>query len=304
MSDYVVTGANGFIGSHLVREILKRLEHRVIALVRPSAPLWRLQGITTNLIIKEVEFEQQQSILDALKEYSPMAIFHLAWEGVTNTYRNDPIQYGNLNILKNLLEVARQLSIKTFIGLGSQAEYGIKNYPIKEEEPLNPVTLYGKEKVKAYEYTRAFCEQHYINYVWMRLFSAYGPMDNPTWLIPYVINELLHDREPLLTQGTQVWDYLYVEDVARAIFLAESFYIGGVFNLGSGSPITIKEVVQSIYKLLNKEQKIPFGTVPFREDHNRYLQADMTKFLSKCTWVPATSLEEGIVKTVAYDENS
>lgn len=301
MMDYVVTGASGFVGAYLVREILKDPKHRVIALVRQNTDLWRLKEITNNnLTILEVDFSDVSAILEQLQYYTPNVLFHLAWEGVISSYRDDTIQKNNFSILHSLLEVTKKLSIGTFVGIGSQAEYGIKNHPIAETASLNPVTLYGHEKVRAYEYTRTFCTKHNIKYIWLRLFSSYGPMDNPQWLIPYVINELLNQNTPLLTSGIQIWDYLYVEDVARAIFLSPTIENSGAFNLGSGIPVTIKQVVDLIYTILQQDREPLWGRMPLRENQTIYLQADVTKFVSICRWTPRIPLIEGIAKVIAF----
>lgn len=297
---YLITGATGFIGSNLVRELLKDPEALVIALVRKNANLWRLQGIEKNLILLTVDFLDYETLLKCLGQFTPKICFHLAWEGVQNPYRNDLIQMKNVSILKNLLKLTKDLKIEMFVGLGSQAEYGIKNHPIKEEENLNPITLYGIEKVKAYEFMKSYCKTYDIKYSWLRLFSSYGPMDNPFWLIPYVIKNLLEDKVPLLTEGIQEWDYLYVEDVVKAIAMAAFIDESGVFNLGSGATISIRKAVGIIYDQLKPELRPVFGTLPMRKNQQMHLQSDITKLLSKSLWRPSISLVEGLSKTIRY----
>jgi UDP-glucose 4-epimerase len=302
MADYIVTGANGFIGAHLVKELLKDPEHRVLALVRKDANCWRLSH-RDRLIVRNVQFNDYRQLVAAAHDFESKAIFHLAWEGVRNHYRNDPIQGNNFLVFQHLLRLAQEKKIEMVIGIGSQAEYGIKNYPIHEDECLKPITLYGREKVKACNYMQDFCSKYNIRHLWFRIFSAYGPMDNTEWLIPYVIQALLAGREPLLTQGSQVWDYLYVEDVAKALFFSSTQKHTGVFNLGSGIPVSIRQVVTTIYELLNQKHTIPFGTLPLREGQVMHLQANMVKFFSFYQWRPKISLKEGLVRTIQFYQN-
>lgn len=297
---YLVTGATGFIGSHLVRELLKDQKAIVVALIRKNADFWRLQDIDKRCVLIEVDFLDYTSLSACLRSYKPKGLFHLAWDGVHNIYRNDLIQTNNIPVLEKLLRLAKDLGIETFIGLGSQAEYGIKNSPIKEEDKLNPITLYGIEKVKAYELIKRYCERYNIKYRWLRLFSCYGPRDDFVWLIPYVIKQLLEDKKPLLTEGFQRWDYLYVEDVVKAIIASVSIDESGVFNLGSGSSISIREIVKEIYYQIKPHQIPSFGTLPMRQDQQMLLESDMTKFLSKNLWKPSTSLQQGLSKTIQY----
>lgn len=297
---YLVTGATGFVGSHLVRELLKTPEATVIALIRKEASIWRLKEIQKKLILIEVDFLNYKELFSSIGQFSPKICFHLGWEGVLNNFRNDPIQKKNILILQNLLNLIKEIGIETFIGMGSQAEYGIKNHSIKEDEKLEPITLYGIEKVKAYELTKSYCEKHSIKYNWLRLFSCYGPMDNPIWLIPYVIRELLANKTPLLTEGFQQWDYLYIDDVVKAIMASISIKESGVFNLGSGLSVSIREVVGVIYDIINPGVKPFFGTLSVRKDQQHYLQADITKLLAKNVWKPSISLIEGLLKTIQY----
>jgi nucleoside-diphosphate-sugar epimerase len=268
--------------------------------MRKGADRWRLEGIDARLIFVEIDFSHYGSFLDILKQYKLKVLFHLAWEGVANIYRDADVQTANVVFLKEVLRLVKDLGIETVVGVGSQAEYGIKHHCVKEEEELHPLTLYGREKVRSSLLMQHYCEKHKIKYIWLRLFASYGPRDNPVWLIPYVIHALLHHKTPLLTEGFQKWDYLYVEDVATAIFLSSLIGESGVFNLGSGSPIAVRQIVCMIYDYLKPGIEPPFGTLIQREDQSKYLAGDITKLLSKSIWRPAISLEEGLYRTIEF----
>jgi nucleoside-diphosphate-sugar epimerase len=297
-----VTGATGFIGAHLIKELIKDSNNTILALVRRKNSCWRLQKYlgSENLHLLEVDFLDYFSLVYTLQGYNPQVLFYLLWEGVQNVYRDDPIQIKNRQFLTNLLRLAKELGIKTIVGLGSQAEYGIKDRPIREEESLHPITLYGMEKIWAYHMVKDYCEIHDIKYLWLRLFSSYGPMDHPTWLIPYVITHLLQNKEIRLTEGWQKWDYLYVEDVAKALVAVISIKEGGVFNLGTGESIVVRDIVHTMYHELKRKVKPPFGTLPYRKNQQMLVESDMTKFFSMSHWRPSISLREGLSRTIDY----
>ncbi len=297
---YIITGAHGFIGSHLICELLKHPHTSIIAIVRKGANLWRLQSFLNQINLIQSDSFQEENLLSFLDPCIPVTVFHLAWEGVQGSYRNDLMQQRNLALLKNLLLQIRPLSIQTIIALGSQAEYGSKNHPIQEDEELKPLTLYGQAKIEVCRYLQDYTLSQQINCIWLRLFSSYGPMDNPAWLIPYAITQFLQNQSPLLTEGIQVWDYLYVQDVANAL-IASSYLKGHhILNLGSGSEIVIKDLITIIYKLIKPTADLHFGMAPFRSDQIMYLQADMSKFFRLSSWRPETLLKKGLEKTIEF----
>ena len=106
----------------------------------------------------------------------------------------------NLSQIINLIEVVKTTKINTIIGLGSQAEYGPYSQPIHEGMPTRPTTWYGVAKLGAYQILELFCQQNKLRFSWLRLFSAYGPMDNPSWLISSLITSLLEGQPLSLTK--------------------------------------------------------------------------------------------------------
>jgi nucleoside-diphosphate-sugar epimerase len=144
-------------------------------------------------------------------------------------------------------------------------------------------------------------EQTGIRLVWVRVFSVYGPHDNPECMIPAVARKLLRRERPSLTAGEQLWDYLYAEDAAEAIYrVAATPGAEGVFNLGSGVARTIRQIVEQVRDLIDRSLPLGFGEVPYRPDQVMHLQADITRLRRVTGWTPQTAFAVGVARTVQW----
>jgi nucleoside-diphosphate-sugar epimerase len=140
-----------------------------------------------------------------------------------------------------------------------------------------------------------------MRHAWLRLFSSYGPGDNDGWLIPMLITEMLAGRRPKTTLGTQSWDWLHVTDVARGILaLATNEMASGVFNLGSGRAVRVRDVIERIRDLAAPGMELVFGEIPFRPDQVMHMQADISRLCAATGWAPSISIEQGLADTVAW----
>jgi UDP-glucose 4-epimerase len=247
-----VTGGTGFLGAHLLRRIARE-KVEIGALIRPSAKVWRIEDLTHRLQIIRGDLANISSWQEEFRKFHPDTIIHLAWSGVGNKHRNDQQQIeANLMPTVALTRLAIESCAKTFIGLGSQAEYGPLNKKISEDEPPKPSTLYGAAKLSTCIVTQALCEQATVRFAWLRVFSTYGPMEDPDWMIPYLIRKLLAGEKPSLTACEQKWDYLFGLDAAEAIWqVASNQGANGIFNLGSGHVYTLRKIVETIRDMIN-----------------------------------------------------
>jgi len=274
----------------------------VAILVRPQSDRWRLRQVEGGYREILGDLQNLPACAGAIKEFAPDTVINLAWWGVLNRYRNDLSQIDdNLSGNLALLRLAQEAGCRTWIGLGSQAEYGPHTAVISEEDPTRPTTLYGMTKLITNMLSQFLCNQWGMRFVWLRIFSSYGPMDDPGWMIPYLILALLRGERPALTEGTQKWDYLYAGDVAEALYLAAvNPEVEGVFNLGSGEAYSIKSIVQKIRDLIDPHLPLGFGEVPYRPDQVMHLQADNRRLREKAGWSPRVSLDEGLARTVEW----
>ena len=295
----VVTGATGFIGSAITGELLAK-GHTVVLLTRSTSDLSRLQA-RTGWVNLAAESWREASLRETLMGYSPEAFVHCAWQGVGGGDRNAAWQITeNLRLTADALELAKDIGCSHWVSLGSQAEYGNPNRPIDEQYPTQPTTLYGKAKLMAGEASRSFCEAQGMISSVMRVFSTYGPGDAPSWFIPYIIRQFLSGKAPKLTACEQKWDYLYVNDAARAVVSVVERRAGGVFNLGSGQAQPLREVVELIRRELGTNLTPDYGAVAYRPDQVMWLEADISRLIHATGWQPIVDLETGIRTTLAY----
>jgi UDP-glucose 4-epimerase len=294
-----LTGVTGFVGAAVAAALLER-GHVVIGLARRGANLARLGGFRDNLILVEGALDDEGAIVRAFAAHRPDVVCHSAWQGVFGGVRNDSAQDVNVGFAGRLARIAIEHSVKTVVGLGSQAEYGLLNQAARETDAEKPTTHYGVAKVQARHVMENICRGH-ARFAWLRIFSLYGPGDNPNWLLPSVIDCLLAGRKPALTGGEQRWDFLHVADAASGIAsVIEHTGADGIFNLGSGMAPPLRETLCLLRALVNPSAALGFGEVPYRPDQVMHLQADITRLHEATGWLASITLQEGLGQTIAW----
>jgi nucleoside-diphosphate-sugar epimerase len=250
-----ITGATGFLGNALLKELVKN-DIRVYAIYREgSQKISRINGIPNVEIVKaDLNRPEQISELNGCDVF-----YHLAWEGARNDFDG---QYKNIPITVNCLKLAHKIGCKRFICTGSQAEYGDTNELITEETPPKPTTAYGACKTAAYYLTADLAKRLNIEYTWARVFSVYGPNDNPNTLIMSLIKDLRSTgKAKLNTNGEHIWNYLHEEDAARALrMLGETQDANAVYNVASRESRPLKEYVEDLRKIVDDSAVIEYGT--------------------------------------------
>ena len=203
-----------------------------------------------------------------------------------------------------MIKKSKEYGCQKFIGLGSQAEYGPKKEAITEEFPTTPTTLYGETKLACGKISSKVADSIDLKFAWLRLFSSYGPKDDPHWMIPYVILQLNQGASPNLTAGEQLWDYLYVTDVAEALWkVSIPQEATGFFNLGSGHVSSLKTIIEKIRDKIDPNMPLKFGEIPYRSDQVMHLQANITRLQKLAHWNPDVNLDNGLQQTIEWFTN-
>ncbi len=296
----LLTGASGFLGANVLRRLIaERAE--VAVLLRDPGSAWRIRDELAAARVVRGDLADADRFEADVASFAPTHLVHLAWEGVAGAQRNDPAQHRNVTHAMRLLEIAMAAGVRHFVGLGSQAEYGLSPVRASESAPTAPTTMYGAAKLATCLLAQRLCELGGVRFAWLRLFSSYGPRDNPEWMIPYLARKLLRGERPALTAAEQRWDYLYIDDAAEAVCaVARAGNATGVFNLGSGSAPPLKDVIEHIRREIDPRLPLGYGEVPYRPDQVMHLEADIGRLTASTGWRPRTALADGIRNTVDW----
>jgi UDP-glucose 4-epimerase len=299
----LVTGASGFLGSWLVRQLLSR-GHAVTVLMRSQQRSHRVTDWSDRVHVVYGSFENTTSLRENLMREPADVFFHLAWSGVTAGFRDQTNQIST-NVVGSLQfwELAKDCGCKHWIGLGSQAEYGLYNEVLREDLPARPVSTYGVAKLTCGMLTGKMSEMVGMKHTIVRLLSTYGPSDDPRNMIPSVILTLLAGKRPAMTKGEQIWDYVYVEDAARALCQIAETGASGILNLASGETFEIRDVAERIRNLVDPRLEIGLGDLPYGQDQIMYLKGDIGRLKSATGWQPEIPLQEGLHRTVEWFRN-
>lgn len=292
----LVTGAAGFLGSHVVSQLLQS-GSEVTVLLRQASDLRRIHDLLPQTQIIVGDLLRVADVKNQIIDSRPEVIFHLAWTGGSSgRHQNDPAQFEtNLPGSLNLLQIASDAGVRRWIGIGTAFEYG--NLPDTLTELLlpKPNTLYAISKYSLCLATAKMCALHGIEYIWARPFAIYGTEDDPRGLIPFVAKSLLRGQRPALTAGAQCWDYTYVEDAARALVqLAITPNAQGIYNLASGTAQTVRTLVERIRDMINPDLPLGFGEIPYHPDQIMNLKADITKLQQLTGWSAQVPLDDGL----------
>lgn len=294
INSVIITGATGAIGTALINElILKDIE--ILVLTRKDSKRNNVIPIHKNIKIKYCSLEQYKELRnDTGKKYD--VFFHFAWMGTNGDKRNDMyMQIDNIKFALDAVELAKRFGCHTFIGAGSQAEYGRVNSKLKSDTQTFPETGYGYAKLCAGQMTRDYAKKLNLRHMWVRVLSVYGPNDGDNTMIMSTISKLKKGIVPQFTKGEQIWDYLYSKDAAKAFFLLAKRGIDGkVYVLGSGKARPLSEYIHDIQNIIAPNIEIKLGSIPYSEKQVMYLCADIEEIKKDCGFEPSVSFIEGI----------
>ena len=294
----LVTGANGFVGPYLIRE-LRSAGHDVCATY--------LSGRNIPLIRSfQMDIMDNNKVRHVFNDFQPDTIFHLA--GISNVKfsRDNPEKTIRINTegSKNIIDCAGEINA-TVVLIGSAEEYGIPEFlPITEEHSLNPNSAYGVSKVISEEYARNSLDTKVII---LRPFNHIGPGQRESFVCSAFAKQIARIEKGISKSEIYVGnldaerDFTDVRDVVRAYVLASKFCAPGEpYNICSGKGIKIEAILNCLLKLSRKEIKITQDPSRMREIDNPTIVGDCTKFKRDSGWNPTIEIEGSLLDILNY----
>ena len=300
MSTALVTGGAGFIGSHIAEELSRKGYNVRILDNFSTGKKENLQGIKAELIKGDIR--DFSTVKKAMKDID--YVFHEgAFVYVTKSIE-DPLLTNEINIngTLNVLMAAKDSGCKKIIFASSSSVYGnTGKLPIKETFPLNPASPYAVTKMVGEQYCRVFYENYGLESVCLRYFNVYGSRQDPnseySAVIPKFIHLIKQSKPPVIFgDGEQTRDFIFVKDVAKANMLSMKYKGFGIFNIGTGTSITINELAEKIGYFLNN--KIKPVHAESRKGDARNSLSDITNTKKLLGLKPAYSIDIGLKETI------
>lgn len=305
----LITGATGFIGSHLTRRLVK-LKAKVNIFVIKNDNKWRIKDISNKINIWEANLTDFNKVSESLQIIKPEIIFHLAT--LRNVERNidliDPSIEINLKGTLNLLKaiVKKNIKLKIFINTGTCEEYGDGPVPFLESQKEMPVSPYSASKTATTYFCQMLQKSFRLPIITLRPFLTYGPAQDTDMFIPALIKHCLEKKDFLMTEGDQTREFNYVEDIVDA-YLLSAFtkgIAGEIINIGNGIEYKVRDVAEKIVSLMGNPIKLKVGTLPKRPGEAEHFYCDNTKARKLLNWTPKYNLEEGLKETIAWYKNN
>ncbi len=299
----LVTGAGGFVGANLVRSLLAA-GHDVVAWVRPEGSEWRLDELAGELEIAGVELRDGAAVAGGVKQARADWIFHLAAHGAYSWQRDaERIMQTNLVSTVRLLQACQETGFAAFVHAGSSSEYGFQDHAPLETEAPEPNSDYAVMKAAATMHGRFVAQRDDVHVVTLRLYSAYGPWEEPGRLMPTLVARGLRGELPPLVSPDTPRDFVSVRDIDRAFVMAAEHTgveRGAVFNIASGRQTTLREVVEVARRELAIDAEPQWGTEPQRSWDAAVWVGDATRANAQLGWAAEDDLATGFAELASW----
>ncbi len=299
MRKAIITGANGFVGSAVVKELLSN-GVEVIALDRDNTQLMTIESELLTFI--KHDLYHNKSLLNSIEDRDIETFYHFAWMGSAGPDRaNYSLQLKNAQFTLECIEIAKELGCKRFISAGSIMED--ETVAVSSFSGAQPGLgyIYGSGKLVAHTMGLSIATQVGIDLIWAKITNTYGEGELSPRFLNTTLRKIIY-KEPLqFTSGVQNYDFVYIDDVARAFsLLGEKGKPFHQYVIGSSCASSLKEFILKIQHTLAPEQDFIFGDVPFTGVNLPLEAFDCSDIENDTGFKASVSFEEGILKTMNW----
>jgi len=294
MPKVLLTGATGFIGRACLGPLVERgFDVHAVASRAPRdcdpRATWHVEDLLAPA--------GPERIVEAVR---PSHVLHFAWYAVPGKYWTAPENTEWMRATAGLASAFARAGGERFVGAGTCAEYDWSGGHCDEwKTPLEPATPYGRAKHAAHLSVETAARDRFSS-AWGRIFFLYGPHEDPSRLVPGVIRSLLDGREALCTAGTQVRDFMHVQDVADAFVALLAGGVTGAVNIASGRPVRLADVVNAIAAQLNAAPLVRLGARPIPAGEPPSITAATSRLRDEVGWSGARDLARGLAETIEW----
>lgn len=299
MNKVLVIGANGFLGTKLALALASS-GYKVVALVDKRFPYDSIKCQpnieTIDFILEEIDTLEGEAFSDI------DVLYHFAWAGVNAAYRNEAeVQVQNVMFGLKVMEFAERNHIRKVIIPGSAAEVSCCDGIITGHETPAPSDMYSASKVATRYICMNYARQHNVGLIWTLITSIYGPGRDDNNLLSYTIKTLLKGEKPSTTKLEQKWDYLYVDDLIKAlVLLGERGVCGKVYPIGSGEYRQMREYVELIRDMIDPALPLGIGDIPYKSSVIDNQMLDINELSIDTGFKATTSFESGIKEQINW----
>jgi dolichol-phosphate mannosyltransferase len=255
-------------------------------------------------VAHEVDLRDAETLKRAVRSIRPEWIFHLAAHGAYS-FQTDAKQILETNIMGtvNLVHACLETGFEVFVNTGSSSEYGFKDHPPREDEVPEPNSYYAVSKASATLCCGYVARSHGVRVPTLRLYSVFGPYEDPKRLMPVLILKGLQNSLPPLVNPEVARDFVYVEDVVQAYLLAATVpgqEVAAIYNVGTGVQTTIREVVEVARSVLHIAQEPRWASMEDRIWDTDTWVSDNRLIREKLGWISAHTFEQGFNRMVEW----
>ncbi|MGO5315094.1 NAD-dependent epimerase/dehydratase family protein [Bilifractor sp. LCP21S3_A7] len=297
----IITGASGFIGKALIRE-LNRQNVKVYAVVRNLNS--DILGMDELINVKIVFCPQEEidKLSQMITDNDIDCCIHLAWAGTSGAERADYIlQISNITNTLRTIDTLKKIGVKRFVGVGTLAEKDVLNYHLCDGSTPNAVSNYGTAKLSAHLFSKTLCCKNEMEYVWCCLANTFGEENTTSNFVNMACMKMLKGERAAFTAGEQLYDLNYISDTVKAL-VAASFYghSGTSYYLGSGHPRKLKEYIRIIRDTIDPDIPLYLGEIPYNGRSLSEEDYSIAKLTTDTEFIPEVSFETGIRNTVEW----